>query len=103
MLFLQVFFWNKGEKRFILRRIHNEEFVIKNGKIVEAILTIDEFETIRLVDYEGFSQEKCGAKMNVSRATAQRIHRSARRKMAAALGEGCPLRIEGGEYKIKKE
>lgn len=74
-----------------------------HGEIKEVILTIDEFETIRLVDYEGFSQEECGAQMNVSRATAQRIHRSARRKMAAALVEGCPLRIEGGEYKINKE
>ncbi|WP_405726970.1 DUF134 domain-containing protein, partial [Anaerotignum sp.] len=52
--------------------------------------------------YEGLSQEECGSYMNVSRATAQRIHRSARRKMAAALVEGRPLRIEGGEYKINE-
>lgn len=74
----------------------------QNEEMREVILTVDEFETIRLVDYEGFSQEECGIQMNVSRATAQRIHRSARRKMAAALVEGRLLRIEGGEYKINK-
>ena len=75
---------------------------VKHNEVIkEIVITLDEFETIRLVDYEGLSQEQCGAQMNVSRATAQRIHRSARSKMAAALVEGRPLRIEGGEYKIK--
>ena len=92
----------KKKKREVSALPKNGAFlpVEQNGEILEVVITIDEFETIRLVDYEGFSQEECGVQMNVSRATAQRIHRSARRKMAAALVEGRPLRIEGGEYKI---
>ena len=74
-----------------------------NDERKDVILTLDEFEAIRLVDYEGFSQERCGEQMNVSRATAQRIHRSARNKMASALVEGRPLRIEGGDYKLNKK
>ena len=74
-----------------------------NEEIKDVILTLDEFEAIRLVDYEGFSQELCGEQMNVSRATAQRIHRAARNKMAIALVEGRPLRIEGGSYKFNKK
>ena len=94
----------KKNKREVSALPRNEAFFpIEHGEeIPEVIITVDEFQTIRLVDYEGFSQEECGSYMNVSRATAQRIHRSARRKMAVALVEGRPLRIEGGEYKINK-
>lgn len=70
------------------------------GKPV-VILTVDEYETIRLVDKEGISQEECGVFMNVSRATAQRIYAAARRKIAHSLVEGLPLQIEGGDYLLK--
>lgn len=66
-----------------------------------VILTVDEYETIRLVDKEGISQEECGMYMNVSRATAQRIYAAARRKIALSLVEGLPLQIEGGDYLLK--
>ena len=70
------------------------------GKPV-VILTVDEYETIRLVDKEGISQEECGVYMNVSRATAQRIYATARRKIVHSLVEGLPLQIEGGDYLLK--
>ena len=70
------------------------------GKPV-VILTVDEYEMIRLVDKEGISQEECGVYMNVSRATAQRIYATARRKIAHSLVEGLPLQIEGGDYLLK--
>lgn len=70
------------------------------GKPV-VILTVDEYETIRLVDKEGISQEECGVFMNVSRATAQRIYATARRKIAHSLVEGLPLQMEGGDYLLK--
>ena len=66
-----------------------------------VILTVDEFEAIRLVDKEGVSQAECGIYMNVSRATAQRIYAAARRKLADALVEGLPILIEGGDYQLK--
>jgi len=66
-----------------------------------VILTVDEYESIRLVDKEGVSQEECGVFMNVSRATVQRIYASARRKIACSLVEGLPLQIEGGNYQLK--
>lgn len=72
-----------------------------NGETDECIiLHVDEYECIRLVDYEGYSQEQCAACMQVSRATAQLICERARKKIAAALVNGCTLRIEGGEYRL---
>jgi predicted DNA-binding protein (UPF0251 family) len=52
-----------------------------------------ELEALRLVDFEGLSQEEAGARMSVSRGTVWRLVQSARKKTAQALSEGRPLRI----------
>lgn len=74
---------------------------VANAQTQESIvLTVDEYECIRLVDHQGFSQEKCAEYMQVSRATAQLICDTARKKIAAALVKGYSIRIEGGEYRL---
>ena len=62
----------------------------------EVELTVDEYEALRLADYEGLYQEKAAERMGVSRQTFGRIVESARKKVARALVEGMALRIEGG-------
>ena len=64
------------------------------------VMTVDEYETIRLIDLEGLTQEECSKQMNVARTTVQGIYNEARRKLAEFLVNGKKLRIEGGEYKI---
>ena len=66
----------------------------------EVVLTMDEFEAIRLADLEGMYQEDAAEQMKVSRQTFGRIIESARKKTANALVTGKALRIEGGEFQM---
>lgn len=65
-----------------------------------VVMSVDEYETIRLIDFEGMKQEECAVSMNVARTTVQAIYEKARRKIADSLVNGKKLIIEGGEYKL---
>jgi len=71
-----------------------------NGSNNFVVMTVDEYETIRLIDLEGMTQEECSSQMNVARTTVQAIYDNARKKLSDSLVNGKVLHIEGGEYKI---
>lgn len=70
------------------------------GKNEAVELTVEEYETVRLMDYLGFNQESVAAQMGVARTTVQRIYAQARQKLSVFLVEGRPLTIGGGSYTL---
>jgi hypothetical protein len=63
-------------------------------------LTLDEFEVIRLVDFERRTHEQCADMMDVSRTTVTEIYESARFKLADSIVNGKRLEIAGGNYRL---
>lgn len=62
----------------------------------ERILTLDEFEALRLADVEDLPQVDAARRMGISRQTFSRILARARGTVAACMTQGMALRIEGG-------
>lgn len=59
-------------------------------------LHFEEYESVRLCDYEQLTQQEASECMGVSRPTFTRIYASARTKIATALADGCAIQIDGG-------
>lgn len=68
-----------------------------------VIMTVEEYEVIRLMDLEGLNQVECADIMGVARSTIQRIYDNARKKLADSLVNGKILKIEGGDYKLCRD
>ena len=66
----------------------------------EVALTVDEYEVIRLVDYEKWTHEQCAAQMGISRTTVTEIYENARFKLSDSLVNGKALSISGGHYRV---
>ena len=65
-----------------------------------VVLTVDEFEVVRLVDLEKLTHEMCAERMEISRTTVTEIYESAREKIADCLVNGKRLVIEGGDVAL---
>ncbi len=73
---------------------------IPMSELSEVVLSVEEYEAIRLRDFEGMEHEKCAQNMSVSRPTFHRVLVAARQKIAHALVNGTALRIAGGNFKL---
>lgn len=80
----------------------HRRFTPSNGRDAKTVvLLVEELEAIRLKDLGGMDQSECAKTMGISRATLQRMLRSARTKISCALVEGHTIIIQGGTYMIK--
>lgn len=66
-------------------------------------MSIEEFEAVRLIDFENLTQEECAEQMNIARTTVQKLYFDARFKISKSLVQGFTLKIEGGNYKLCNE
>jgi predicted DNA-binding protein (UPF0251 family) len=67
-------------------------------QLEQVVLSVDEYEALRLVDLENLQQQEAAERMKISRATCARILEGAHRKVAEALTAGKAIRIEGGSF-----
>lgn len=72
----------------------------KPGRPEEVILHVDEFEALKLADFQMFSQAEGATAMRLSRASFGRSVREARRKIADALVNGKIIKIQMGDAQI---
>ncbi len=66
----------------------------------EIVMSIEEYEVIRLIDLQNFSQEQAAESMHVARTTVQRIYNEARKKIADCIVNSKQLKIYGGDYRL---
>jgi len=71
--------------------------------IIVNKLRLEEYESIRLVNYELLDQSQAASKMNISRPTFTRIYNNALKQIAISFVEGKAIEIEGGNYCLDKE
>ena len=67
----------------------------------QTLLSLDEFEAIRLADHEGVSHSEAADEMEISRPTFTRLIEKARKKIADFLIQGKLLTIEGGNIHFR--
>jgi predicted DNA-binding protein (UPF0251 family) len=72
-------------------------------KIESVKLTFEEYESIKLINYEMLSQDQAAEQMNVSRPTFTRIYNKALKTITKAFVEGKAIEIEGGDYELENE
>lgn len=63
-------------------------FGIPIQELEPVVLLFEEYEAIRLADYENLTQEEATQKINISRPTFTRLYDKARKNIAKAFIEG---------------
>jgi len=73
------------------------------GELEPIKISLDEFESLRLKDYQNIKQQKAAEIMGISQPTFHRTLNSAHEKLAKALVEGKIIKIIGGDYITDKK
>lgn len=65
-----------------------------------VVLNVEEYEVIRLLDFEKYTQEECATQMEIARTTVTDMYERARFKIADCIVNGKSLQITGGTYEV---
>ncbi|MBN2142856.1 DUF134 domain-containing protein [Candidatus Woesearchaeota archaeon] len=71
-------------------------------ELEEVVLSVEEYEAMRLKDLDGLEQEEGAKRMGISQPTFHRLLASARKKASDALVNGKAIRIKGGNYTARR-
>ena len=87
------------------RRVCTEPEFVKftpagRGHREQVIMNVDEYEIIRLIDYDKMTQEECAAQMGIARTSVTDMYDKARYKIADSIIHGKELVISGGNYLV---
>lgn len=78
-------------------------FGIPLCKTESVIIKFEEYESLKLINYDGLQQEQAAQQMNVSRPTFTRIYNRALNLIAKSFVEGKAIEIQGGNFEFDKE
>lgn len=73
-------------------------FGVPMRELESVVMSMEEYEALRLADYENLTHEKAAEKMNISRPTFTRLYDRARKNVAKAFVEGKAILIRGGTF-----
>lgn len=90
--------------RYIINKPNVSAFIPEKSHFEEEVtLSLEEFEVIRLIDYEGLDQSQVAEIMQVSRQTVGRILKSGRYNLSKFVVEAHRLKVAGGCFKMHKK
>ncbi len=72
-------------------------------KVDHVTLSFEEYECIKLLNYDMLMQDKAAELMDISRPTLTRIYNKALKTLAIAFVEGKAIEIRGGNFQFEKE
>ena len=73
---------------------------VRMRELEEVVLSCDEYEVVRLIDFLEQEQGDACRKMNISQPTLSRLLKNARKKISEAIVKGKALRIKGGDFEV---
>lgn len=73
-------------------------FGVPMRELESVILSFEEYEALRLADYEDLTHEEAAKRMDISRPTFTRLYDKARKNIARAFAEGKAILIRGGTF-----
>ena len=89
------------KKRQICALPASTHFVPRSNEDAPPVkISLEEYESIRLLDYLGMKPEEAARQMGVARTTVQALYFTARKRIAGCLVESRPLVIEGGHFEL---
>jgi predicted DNA-binding protein (UPF0251 family) len=73
-------------------------FGVPMRELESVVMSIEEYEALRLADYENLTHEEAAVRMKISRPTFTRLYDKARKNVAKAFVEGKAIIIRGGTF-----